>query len=172
MEKSPSTTTLERIRDAAKAGSLLASAAENLNLFLAAGLPEWAIASIDELVERASWPELNDRFYRYLEFGTGGMRGRTIGAVAAKAETGTLGPMGTPQHAAVGSNMLNDFTLVRAVVGLFRYVRKNLAARGVAGKPRLVIAYDVRHFSCHFCELLDLSCLSAKLELCRNRCPR
>ena len=36
-----------------------------------------ARAAIEELVAKQQWPELNDRFYRTLEFGTGGMRGRT-----------------------------------------------------------------------------------------------
>ena len=146
-------TTLDRIQAAAKAGQLLPSAAENLAAFLAAKLPPWAQASIEELVAKQAWAELNDRFYRYLEFGTGGMRGRTIGVVPAAAETGTLSASGAPEHAAIGSNLLNDFTLIRAVVGLHRYTKKYLASRGVAAQPRLVIAHDVRHFSRHFCEL-------------------
>ena len=145
--------TLDRIQAAAKAGQLLPSAAENLAAFLAASLPAWAQASIEELVAKSAWAELNDRFYRYLEFGTGGMRGRTIGVVPAAAETGTLSASGAPEHAAIGSNLLNDFTLIRAVVGLHRYTKKYLAGRSTAGQPRLVIAHDVRHFSRHFCEL-------------------
>jgi phosphoglucomutase len=81
------------------------------------------------------------------------MRGRTIGAVAAAAETGVLSEVGTPEHAAVGSNMMNDFTLVKATVGLYRYTASHIAASGGSGPPRLVIAHDVRHFSRHFCEL-------------------
>ncbi len=127
--------------------------AENLAAFLNARLPAWAQASIEELVEKKAWGELNDRFYRYLEFGTGGMRGRTIGAVMAAAETGTLGANGSPEHAAIGSNMLNDFTLIRAVIGLSRYTKKYLASKGETAKPSLVIANDVRFFSRHFCEL-------------------
>jgi phosphoglucomutase len=146
-------TTFDRIHAAAKAGSLLPGAAENLAAFLNAGLPAWAEASIGELVSRQAWSELNDRFYRYLEFGTGGMRGRTIGVVAAPAETGKLSASGSPEHAAIGSNMLNDFTLIRAVVGLHRYTAKYLASRHDRTAPRLVIAHDVRHFSRHFCEL-------------------
>ncbi len=33
-------------------------------------------------------PELNDRFYRTLSFGTGGLRGRTIGKIVTAAERG------------------------------------------------------------------------------------
>ena len=146
-------TTLEKIRAAGAAGRLLPDAVENLAAWLAAGLPPWAAASIDELVAREAWSELNDRFYRYLEFGTGGMRGRTIGVVATTVETGTLGPQGTPAYPGVGANMMNDFTVVRAVIGLYRYVRGHLARTERYDAPKLVIAHDVRHFSRHFCEL-------------------
>src|SRR6478609_200593 len=143
----------DQIAQAVKEGKLLSSAADNLRSWLQAGLPAWAEQSLQELITRGEWGELNDRFYRYLEFGTGGMRGRTIGVKAAAAETGTVSPLGSPEHANVGSNLLNDFTLIRAVVGLHRYVAKYLAARRDATKPRIVIAHDVRHFSRHFCEL-------------------
>jgi len=129
------------------------STAENLAAFLAAKLPHWAEASIDELVQAEAWSELNDRFYRYLEFGTGGMRGRTIGVRTAAAETGQIDAKGSPEHAAIGSNMLNDFTLLRATIGLFRYTKRYLEQKGDAAKPKLVIAHDVRHFSRRFCEL-------------------
>ena len=145
--------TLVRVQDAAKAGQLMPSAAENIAAFLAAALPAWAHASIEQLVAQQAWAELNDRFYRYLEFGTGGMRGRTIGVVPAAAETGTLSESGSPEHAAIGANMLNDFTLIRAVVGLHRYTKRYLAQRSAGASPRFVIAHDVRHFSRHFCEL-------------------
>ena len=146
-------TTLAKIQSAVAAGQLMPSTAENIAAFLAAGLPAWAKESIDELIAQAAWGELNDRFYRYLEFGTGGMRGRTIGVVNAAAETGTRTAAGSPEHAAIGSNLLNDFTLARAVIGLFRYTKKHLVSQHITAKPRLVIAYDVRHFSRHFCEL-------------------
>lgn len=143
----------DKIQSAVSAGSLLPAAAASMNSFLEAGLPAWAQASIAELVDGQRWSELNDRFYRELEFGTGGIRGRTIGAVSTRAEQGTPGPFGAPEHAAVGSNLLNDFTLARAVMGLFRYTKQYLSGRGDKAAPRLVIAHDVRFFSRHFCEL-------------------
>lgn len=146
-------TTLARIHAAVQAGHLLPGTAENLAAFLAAKLPAWAERSIDELVAQSAWGELNDRFYRFLEFGTGGMRGRTIGVVPTAAETGRLDERGSPEHAAVGSNLLNDFTLIRAVIGLYRYTARHLAQQGVQARPRLVIAHDVRHFSRHFSDL-------------------
>src|SRR4051812_46070928 len=97
----------ERIKAAAAANQIMPGTAENLAAFLAAKLPAWASGSIEELVNKGAWSELNDRFYRYLEFGTGGMRGRTIGVTPAAAETGALSSSGAPEHAAVGSNMLN-----------------------------------------------------------------
>ncbi len=143
----------DRLSAAVSAGQLLPAAAENLTTFLSAKLPAWAQASIEELVAQGAWPELNDRFYRYLEFGTGGMRGRTIGVISTAAEKGTPSALGTPEHAAIGSNVMNDFTVARAFIGLFRYTQKYQQSRGNTGRPKLVIAYDVRHFSRHFCEL-------------------
>jgi phosphoglucomutase len=145
---------IEKIEAAGAAGSLLESTVVNLNKWASADfLPEWAGASITELVENGEWDELNDRFYQNLAFGTGGIRGRTIGSVPTAAETGTLSEMGSPEHAAVGSNVLNDFNLVRATIGLFRYTQKYLKDTGSYDLPRFVIAHDVRHFSRHFCEL-------------------
>jgi phosphoglucomutase len=146
-------TTLEKIKAAGTVDRLLPGTVENLTAWLQAGLPDWVGAAVAELVEREAWPELNDRFYRYLEFGTGGMRGRTIGRVLTDVERGEPGPQDTPSHAAAGANMLNDFTLIRAVIGLHRYVKKYLTEARRYDVPTLVIAHDVRHFSRRFCEL-------------------
>jgi hypothetical protein len=70
-------------------GTCFPARADNLAAFLAARSAGLGGASIEELVARQAWGELNDRFYRYLEFGTGGMRGRTIGVVSTAAERGT-----------------------------------------------------------------------------------
>lgn len=143
------------LADQARAeGKLLPEAQVNLKEWLDAGfLPAWAVTALEQLVAQGAWEELNDRFFRKLAFGTGGMRGRTQGRVIAPAELGKVGPLGTPEHAAVGANNLNDFNLVRGGVGLFRYTAQSLA--GTPGAvPTLVIAHDVRHFSRHFAELL------------------
>ncbi|MGJ3243147.1 MAG: phospho-sugar mutase [Opitutales bacterium] len=142
------------IQDAAARGDLLESAREHLTAWLDSGhLPDWAEAAIGELVADAAWEELNDRFYQTLAFGTGGMRGRTIGRTIAPTEQGDAGPKDTPEYAAIGSNMLNDINVVKATVGLYRYAADYLAEAGRYESPRLVIAHDVRHFSRHFCEL-------------------
>ncbi|HEY5078986.1 MAG TPA: phospho-sugar mutase [Opitutaceae bacterium] len=143
----------ETLQSAVRAGELMPDSAKNIAAFLGAGLPAWAQSSIGELLEKRSWGELNDRFYRSLEFGTGGIRGKTIASAPTAGETGTPGDFGTPEHAGVGSNMLNDFTLARAVIGLFRYTQGYLKGKGDASVPRLVIAHDVRFYSRHFSEL-------------------
>jgi phosphoglucomutase len=146
--------TLQQIEAAAKPGQLMEATVANVRTWLTSGtLEPWAVASIDELVGAKAWAELNDRFYRDLEFGTGGMRGRTIGRIVTEAEKGKGSPTGSPEHAAVGSNVLNDFTLLKATIGLFRYSSAYLKSAGRSEKPRIVIAHDVRHFSRHFCEL-------------------
>lgn len=146
-------TLVEKIKNAGAAGHLMPGAVENLQAFLGANLPAWAVASIGELVEAEEWAELNDRFYVYLAFGTGGMRGRTIGRVVTATERGDAKPGAAPAYAAIGSNVLNDFTLIRAVIGLYRYTKKYRESRGETSAPKFVIAHDVRHFSRHFCEL-------------------
>jgi phosphoglucomutase len=143
----------DQLQSAVLGGQLLPTSTANIAAYLSAGLPRWVRESISELLEKRCWGELNDRFYRDLEFGTGGMRGRTIGVIPTAAETGKPGLFGTPEHAAVGSNMLNDFTLARAVIGLFRYTKEYLGGRGDVAAPRLVIAHDVRFYSRQFCEL-------------------
>lgn len=142
---------LKELRDASDRGDLLPSACENIKLWLKSEfLPTWAISSIIEMIEAGAWSELNDRFYQNLSFGTGGMRSRTIGKIATAVERGVSFENGTPAYAAVGTNMLNDFNIIRATIGLYRYCKKNLRNDEV---PSLVIAHDVRHFSRHFCLL-------------------
>lgn len=145
----------ETIQKAGAEGKLLDSSVKNVSAWLEGGfLPEWAVEAIGQLVKQEAWDELNDRFYQYMAFGTGGMRGRTIGRVTAPAETGELSPQGTPEHPAVGANYLNDFNIIRATVGLYRYCDVYLReTSSTFNAPKLVIAHDVRHFSRHFCEL-------------------
>ncbi|MFJ8234117.1 phospho-sugar mutase [Ureibacillus sp. NPDC094379] len=69
--------------------------------------------------------EIEDRFYQYVSFGTGGMRG-LLGA---------------------GTNRINIFTIRRVAEGLARFVASNGEE---ATKRGVVIAYDTRHFSQEF----------------------
>lgn len=145
---------IEKIEAAGASGDLLESTVKHLNTWTQADyLPEWVGASIAELVEQGAWEELNDRFYRELAFGTGGMRGRTIGKVSTSVEQGPPNASGAPAYAAVGTNVLNDFNIVRATIGLYEYVSAYLIGTVCYDRPRFVIAHDVRHFSRHFCLL-------------------
>ncbi|MEF2878963.1 MAG: phospho-sugar mutase [Blautia sp.] len=77
--------------------------------------------------------EIQDRFYRDLEFGTGGLRG-VIGA---------------------GTNRMNIYTVRKATQGLANYIRReNTQEKGVA------IAYDSRNMSPEFAQEAAL-CLAA-----------
>jgi len=65
--------------------------------------------------------ELKDRFYKNMEFGTGGMRGM-MGA---------------------GTNRINKYTLGKSTQGLSNYLRKTYSEEEI----KVVIAYDCRHNS-------------------------
>ncbi len=65
--------------------------------------------------------ELKDRFYKQMEFGTGGMRGM-MGA---------------------GTNRINKYTLGKSTQGLSNYLKKSYAGEDL----KVVIAYDCRHNS-------------------------
>ena len=145
---------IETIESAGSEGFLLESAVSNLKIWANSDfLPRWVVASINELVQKEQWEELNDRFYQNMTFGTGGIRGRTIGKFSTSVEQGALSAMGTPEHAAVGTNVLNDFNLIKVIIGLYRYAKFHLETCESIDQPRIVIAHDVRHFSRHFCEL-------------------
>ena len=137
-----------------QSGGLLSSAAENMRTWLEGGfLSETSLASIGELLDAENADELNNRFYREIAFGTGGMRGRTIGLTATRLEKGDMDTSGSPAHPGVGSNMLNEYTVVRATLGLFAYAQAYHEKEGISAPPKFVIAHDVRHFSRFFCEL-------------------
>ena len=144
----------EKLSIAKESGELYESSHQNLcELLENENLPEWVSLSLEELITGENWEELNNRFYANLAFGTGGMRGRTIGTITTKAEKGNSAKGETPQYAAVGSNTLNEITVLRATRALFLYVRQWMAEQGIFEQPRLVVAHDVRHFSKKFCQL-------------------
>ncbi|MDR1932423.1 MAG: phospho-sugar mutase [Spirochaetales bacterium] len=76
---------------------------------------------VKELAAKGSWDELEDRFYRDLEFGTGGLRG-VIGG---------------------GTNRMNTFVVRRATQGLGAYVLEHAEGRQCSA----VIAFDSRRYS-------------------------
>ena len=59
--------------------ALLESVAKNVRLLAVEGDSPVYAESIAQLAEGGQWTEIVDRFYRTLAFGTGGLRGRTIG---------------------------------------------------------------------------------------------
>jgi phosphoglucomutase len=135
-------------------GELHDEAAANLRVWLEGGFLSLASnEALKELLESGNAEELNNRFYKKIAFGTGGLRGRTIGATPTKGEKGDMDETGVPAFPAVGSNMLNEYTVIRATIGLFEFSRKHLETQGKGEIPKLVIAHDVRHFSRFFCEL-------------------
>lgn len=87
-----------------------------------------------ELLElKGNDKEIKERFYKELEFGTGGLRG-IIGA---------------------GTNRMNIYTVGKATQGLANFIKKEHGEeKGVA------IAYDSRHMSEEFSEMAAL-CLNA-----------
>lgn len=72
--------------------------------------------------------ELEDCFYRNLEFGTGGLRG-------------VMGP---------GTNRMNKYTVGMATQGLANYIRDSFPGRE---RLSVAIAYDSRNFSTFFAEV-------------------
>ena len=140
---------------AVAAGNLLESAKSNITTLLAGTTSEIAPRVIDELVSAGAWDELNDRFFKTLAFGTGGLRGRTIGRVVTVAEQGEGGPNGRPEHPCVGTATMNFYNLSRAVRGLIAYAKQ---FAGPTRKPVLVFAHDTRHFSRDFAEFCAKVC--------------
>ncbi|QTE23641.1 phospho-sugar mutase [Polaribacter cellanae] len=82
---------------------------------------------IQQLVSSNS-SDLADRFYKDMEFGTGGMRG-IMGA---------------------GTNRINKYTLGRATQGLSNYLNKNVQNEQL----KVAIAYDCRHNSKKFAKIV------------------
>jgi len=140
------------LREGRKNG-LLESSAANIESLLAAHPEDYERASIAELAAAGNWEELNNRFFRTLAFGTGGLRGKTIGAVVTEAERGTPQAMDRPQFPCTGTNAMNDRNVSRATQGLVAYVKEWAAREKLPHRPRICISYDTRYFSREFADL-------------------
>jgi phosphomannomutase len=93
---------------------------DKVNVWLTPVFDEGTHSSIREMM--ASSPkELEESFYKNLEFGTGGMRG-------------VMGP---------GTNRINKYTLGKATQGLSDYIKKSFPGEEL----RVAIAYDCRNNS-------------------------
>ena len=150
----------KQIERAAAEGKLLQSAATNLRALLEGAPSDLYFRAVEELVAAAQWDELNDRFYKTLEFGTGGLRGRTIGKVVTAAERGETAHSAVatdaPQFPCVGTNAMNFYNISRATQGLVAYVKEfvgSTASRPTSERPSIVIAHDTRFFSKQFSDL-------------------
>jgi phosphoglucomutase len=78
-------------------------------------------AEVEALLDKGDFKELEDRFWRDLEFGTGGLRGMIGG----------------------GSNRMNTLVVRRATQGLAAYVKKAKPGKALSA----AIAYDSRRYS-------------------------
>src|SRR5437870_9316377 len=110
------------IEDAFASGRLLESGVAKIRRTLKAAASPVAAQSVAELIDAGEWAELNDRFYKTLAFGTGGIRGRTIGKIVTTAERGTPNELGRPQFPCVGTNAMNFDSVARATKGLVDYL--------------------------------------------------
>jgi phosphoglucomutase len=86
-------------------------------------------SEVQELLAKADWKELEERFYTELSFGTGGIRGVMGG----------------------GFNRMNPYVIQRASEGLARYV-KSYGTSNKDGQKSIAIAYDSRNNSTLFAE--------------------
>jgi phosphoglucomutase len=139
-------------------GQILESAAKNIRALLAGARSDLYLRAVNQLASNSEWSELNDRFYQTLAFGTGGLRGRTIGKIVTKAERGDAADSavatGRPQFPCVGTNAMNFFNISRATQGLVAYLHDWNRRKRISAKPRIVIAHDPRFFSQEFAQLV------------------
>ncbi len=144
--------------NAVASGDLLTSSRENIIDHLAGTTGDLAERAVTELVEAGEWAELNDRFFKTLAFGTGGLRGRTIGKVVTKAEQGAGGPNDRPEFPCVGSATMNFYNVGRAIRGMIAYTKKHFEKEGINRKPIFAFAQDTRHFSTDYAEFCAKIC--------------
>ena len=161
-----------QLQQAVGVGQLLESSARNIGQMLGRSSSPVYFESVGELVAQGAWDELNDRFYKTLAFGTGGLRGRTIGKIVTAAECGTPQPLGRPERPCVGTNAMNFYNISRATQGLVAYVREWFAQSGLPGRPKIVVAHDTRHFSRDFTELTARVATENGCDVCIFEGPR
>jgi phosphoglucomutase len=131
---------------------LLATSVSNILQLLSGGNNPLYATVIEELTENRAWTELNDRFFKTISFGTGGLRGRTIGKLVTRAEVGSRVGSVCPEFPCVGTNAMNFYNISRATQGLVRYLKEYLEKSHSKATPSLAIAYDTRFFSREFGE--------------------
>ncbi|MFN5580759.1 MAG: phospho-sugar mutase, partial [Akkermansiaceae bacterium] len=137
-------------------GKLLESAKKNIESLLAGAASDLPKQTVSELLVAENYSELNDRFFKTLAFGTGGLRGRTIGRTITASEQGAGGPNGRPEFPCVGTATMNYYNVSRAIRGLIAYM-KSVGTKG-SGKVTFVFAHDTRHFSKDFADFCAKVC--------------
>ena len=115
---------------------LIASSAKNIRTLLEGAGSDVYFRSVKELVDAGEWQELNDRFYQTLAFGTGGLRGRTIGKIVTTAERGNAREGERPEFPCVGTNAMNFFNINRATRGLVAYLHDWNRREEISAKPK------------------------------------
>lgn len=136
--------------DAALAsGKLLRSSHDNIVELLGSSDNPLYEASIAWLAGEQEWKELNNRFFKKLAFGTGGLRGRSIGEIVTPAERGSASAEDRPEFPCVGTGNLNYYNLTRATLGLVRHLLK---AHTGEGRPSIAVARDTRFFGQEFAD--------------------
>lgn len=138
------------LQSAVDSQQLLPEALANIQALLAASTNPLYKASVAELAKAGEWAELNDRFFQKLKFGTGGLRGRTLGKIITKSERGKAKKGMRPDHPCVGTNAMNFYNVSRATRGLVAYILKWRTKKKLEGRPSIVFAHDTRHFSAEF----------------------
>lgn len=161
-----------RIQQACAAGHLLGSSEKNIETLLDRSSSPLNEQSITELVNGEHWTELNDRFFKTLVFGTGGLRGRTIGKIVTTGERGEPQPLDRPQFPCIGTNAMNTFNVSRATQGLVAYVKEWQASQGVQTRPKIVVAHDTRLFSREFTHLVAQVGTELGCDVCVFEGPR
>ena len=142
-----------KIERAVTDGHLRPPTAKNIQMLLAGAPSDIYRRSIEELANGNEWSELNDRFYQTLAFGTGGLRGRTIGKIVTRAERGNASERERPEFPCVGTNAMNFFNISRATRGLVACLHDWNEREKSSQKPKIVIAHDPRFFSKEFAVL-------------------
>jgi phosphoglucomutase len=146
----------ETLAAAVTSGKLLESAKNNIESLLVGAASDLPKRTVIELLESGNFSELNDRFFKTLAFGTGGLRGRTIGRTITDSEQGAGGPNGRPEFPCVGTATMNYYNVSRAIRGLIAYM-KSVGAKG-GGKVTFAFAHDTRHFSKDFADFCAKVC--------------
>jgi phosphoglucomutase/phosphomannomutase len=139
---------IQQLEDATKASLISTSAALGIRRWLSEPpFAKFRPKILDDMANER-WAALDDAFYKVLEFGTGGRRGKMY---------------------PVGTNVLNERTIAESARGLADYVT---ATKGVDSERSCVIAYDTRHHSLEFARICATVLAAAGFRVFLAREPR